>query len=129
MTTTATLRLRVRRGRITTRLFWPEQGTCVQRMLVALVDPSDARLLCRQNERVVLALPPTTSGDDLWDLVRWAATHAAELGARDDAVTIIADGDESRRELAWLADRARADGWPDLTVKSTHPQCFGKDTA
>ncbi|AKU15850.1 hypothetical protein [Luteipulveratus mongoliensis] len=96
MTTTATLRLRVRHGRITTRVFWPGATRGAQRILVALLDPSAARLLCQRAQRVVLALPPTATGNDALDVARWAGAHATELGATEGAVTLIDGADVTR---------------------------------
>jgi hypothetical protein len=108
---TATLRLRGRRGPVPGTVFWPGTGGPARRPVVALepVQP-ETLALCRRTGRVVLAL---ASGEhDAWDLVCWVAAHAAELGARPDALLLAGD----TATIQPLLTRALAEGWPSLTV-------------
>jgi hypothetical protein len=108
---TAMLRLRGRRGPVPARVFWP--GACgpARRPVVALEPVAPETLaLCRGTGRVVLTLAP--GENDAWDHVCWVAAHAAELGARPDAVLLAGEAVAIDR----LLTRARNEGWPSLAV-------------
>jgi acetyl esterase/lipase len=72
-------------------------------------------VLCAGTGRVVLAItatgPPTL--DDLCERVTWAAAYGTELGARPDDLLVTSAGTAT---AAALRHRARAEGWPRLTV-------------
>jgi hypothetical protein len=115
----ATLRLRGRRGPLACRVFWPSLGR-VRRPVVAFDTDSRAYNLCQSTGRVVLTITSDAalSSDDVWNILCWAGDHAAELGARADAVLLDCRG-VSAELVGTLQKRADAEGWPQLGTLSS----------
>jgi hypothetical protein len=89
--------------------------------------PSDAPLVVALGDTgtdagtVTLRLPEGLQLDDAHAALCWAADHARELGASSGGLVLAAAGDAmvlGRR----LAERAAADGWPDIAQLVLEPR-------
>jgi hypothetical protein len=108
--TAATLRLRGSHAPITIEVFWPRPERGDQPLIVTL--GGDGATLSERHRRIVLSVQ-ADGIDDAWAALRWAANHAAELGARPGCVALAVDRAHASR-VRQLAALARTDGWPLL---------------
>lgn len=107
---TADLTLRFGGVRLPGRVCWPGATEPAPAPLVLLVDGADelARRLAGAATAVVLAV-----ADHELDALRWAAEHAAELGAQPTGLLVAGERVGAARAAA-LAIAARDAAWPAL---------------
>jgi acetyl esterase/lipase len=119
----AGLTLRFGGRRLGARVYWP-QGNAADTgsPLIFVATHTEARdsdplcrLLCSAAATVVLAVPSLRAPDHDYELaaLEWAVEHAAELGALPEQLMVAGEG-AGGACAAWLAIRARDNGWPPL---------------
>jgi acetyl esterase/lipase len=129
----ADLTLRFGGARLPGRVYWPHlTAEDADSPLILLLTDTDAtggvesadvlsRLLCSAAATVVLAVPSPSATSSVegsehdYEIAAlgWAADHAAALGAHPQRL-LVAGQDAAGARAAWLAIRARDNGWPRL---------------
>ena len=131
----ADVQLRAPSGPLPARAYWPRPSETVGAPALLVVLPGDGlgaagldrldalcRGVCSHLGVVVLSVTsradaldaPGTALEDSTAAVRWAADHAAQLGAGPGPLLVAGTGVGGLLANA-VARRARGDGWPEIT--------------
>jgi acetyl esterase len=115
----ADLQLRGNTSPLPVRVYWPGQAAAQPvPLLVFCMVGAGTEASCRSLSDLgllVLAVSCPTGAQNGTTALEWAAEHAAELGG-DPGRLLVAGQDTGGAVAAAVASRARAAGWPAVTL-------------